>query len=199
MSRQPLPTQPYDLAPQKVVILDRDGVINEDSDDYIKSLNEWKPYLQAIKAIAHLARHGWMVAVATNQSGIARGYYDEAELARMHERLLALVREAGGDIMHIAYCPHGPDDDCLCRKPRVGLLDEIQNVLKLETLNGAWLVGDSLRDLQAGESKGCHRVLVRTGKGKRTEAEGGFGDAQIFDDLAAFAYFLQPAGSPQHL
>ncbi|TDX28768.1 D-alpha,beta-D-heptose 1,7-bisphosphate phosphatase [Modicisalibacter xianhensis] len=192
MSQQPLPTQPYDLVPQKVVILDRDGVINEDSDEYIKSLDEWKPYPQAIDAIAHLSRHGWTIAVATNQSGIARGYYDEAELARMHERLLHLVRDAGGDIAHIAYCPHGPDDDCVCRKPRVGLLDEIQAVLKLEKLDGAWLVGDSLRDLQVGESKGCHGVLVRTGKGHRTEAKGGLANVRIFDDLAGFAYFLQP-------
>ncbi|GHB02875.1 D-glycero-beta-D-manno-heptose 1,7-bisphosphate 7-phosphatase [Modicisalibacter luteus] len=192
MTQQPIPTQPYGSAPQKVVILDRDGVINEDSDEYIKSLDEWKPYPQAIEAIAHLARHGWTIAVATNQSGIARGYYDEEELARMHERLLALVREAGGDIARIAYCPHGPDDDCVCRKPRVGLLDEIQSALKLDSLEGTWLVGDSLRDLQAGKSKGCHSVLVRTGKGKRTEAKGGLGEAQVFDDLAAFAYFLQP-------
>jgi D-glycero-D-manno-heptose 1,7-bisphosphate phosphatase len=189
---QPPPTQSYGLEPQKLVILDRDGVINEDSDDYIKSLDEWKPYPQAIEAIAHLARHGWTITVATNQSGIARGYYDEAELARMHEHLLTLVRGAGGDIMHIAYCPHGPDDNCACRKPRTGLLDEIQNALKLDSLNGAWLVGDSLRDLQAGKSKGCHSVLVRTGKGRRTEAKEALGDAQIFDDLAAFAHFLQP-------
>lgn len=189
---QTLPTQPSDLVPQKVVILDRDGVINEDSDAYIKSLNEWRPYPQAIEAIARLARHGWTIAVATNQSGIARGYYDEAELARIHEHLLTLVREAGGDIAYIAYCPHGPDDDCICRKPRTGLLDEIQTALSLESLDGAWLVGDSLRDLQAGESKGCHSVLVRTGKGHRTEANGGLGDARIFEDLEAFAHFLQP-------
>ncbi|MEC9482733.1 MAG: D-glycero-beta-D-manno-heptose 1,7-bisphosphate 7-phosphatase [Halomonas sp.] len=193
MSHQPLPTEPDDLVAPRLVILDRDGVINEDSDAYIKSLDEWKPYPQAIGAIAYLARHGWRIAVATNQSGIARGYYDEAELTRMHERLLHLVREAGGDIAYIAYCPHGPDDGCTCRKPRTGLLDEIQAALNLGRLDGAWLVGDSLRDLQAGESKGCHSVLVRTGKGRRTEAKGGLGDTMIFDDLASFAHFLQPA------
>ncbi|GAB2787923.1 D-glycero-beta-D-manno-heptose 1,7-bisphosphate 7-phosphatase [Halomonas shantousis] len=187
---QPLPAPPYDVAPQKVIILDRDGVINEDSEAYVKSLEEWIPYPQAIGAIAQLSQNGWTIAVATNQSGIARGYYDEAELARMHERLLALVHEAGGEIVHIAYCPHGPDDGCACRKPKTGLLEQIQAALKLESLAGAWMVGDTLRDLQAGIAMGCRPALVRTGKGKRTEASGGLGQAWRFDDLAAFAAHL---------
>lgn len=191
MSNQPLPIQPYDLTPQKVVILDRDGVINEDSDHYIKSLDEWKPYPQAIEAIARLSCNGWTVAVATNQSGIARGYYDESVLAQMHDRLHERVHAAGGKIAHIAHCPHGPDDDCDCRKPKAGLLDQIQHALNLESLEGAWMVGDSRRDLEAGIAKGCHPVLVRTGKGRETEASGNLGQAWVFDDLAGFVDHLQ--------
>ena len=190
MSMQPLSGQSHELTPNTVIILDRDGVINEDSDDYITSLDEWRPYAQAIEAIARLTRHGWTIAVATNQSGVARGYYDEATLQLMHDDLLDRVSAAGGTIAHIAYCPHGPDDGCECRKPKTGLLDQIQHSLNLDSLQNAWMVGDSRRDLEAGIAKGCHPVLVRTGKGRRTEARGSLGQARIFDDLAAFADYL---------
>lgn len=177
--------------PDKLVILDRDGVINQDSDAYVKSLDEWIPYPTAIEAIARLSRAGWTVAVATNQSGIARGYYDETVLASMHERLRDLVSRAGGEIAHIAHCPHGPDDGCDCRKPLTGLLGQVRDALGLESLEGSWMVGDSLRDLQAGEPMGCRPVLVRTGKGRRTEAKGeGLDQTRIFDDLAAFVAWL---------
>ncbi|MGR2738589.1 D-glycero-beta-D-manno-heptose 1,7-bisphosphate 7-phosphatase [Billgrantia sp. Q4P2] len=175
----------------RLVILDRDGVINQDSDDYIKSLAEWIPYPTSIEAIARLSGAGWTIAIATNQSGIARGYYDEATLASMHAELERQVGEAGGKIDLIAYCPHGPDDGCTCRKPLPGLLVQIRDALELDSLEGSWMVGDSLRDLQAGEPMGCRPVLVRTGKGRRTEAKGvGLEGALIFDDLAAFADWL---------
>lgn len=175
----------------KLVILDRDGVINHDSDAYIKSLKEWIPYPTAISAIAKLTHSGYTVAVATNQSGISRGYYDEATLHAMHERLITLVEAEGGTIAHIAYCPHGPDDYCDCRKPQPGLLLEIQQQLGVETLEGSWMVGDSLRDLQAGEAVGCHTVLVRTGKGAKTEVKGvGLEKTHIFNDLAKFTEWL---------
>jgi len=184
------------LQPSKLVILDRDGVINHDSDDYVKSLDEWVPYPTAIEAIARLSRAGWTVAIATNQSGIARGYYSESVLESMHERLRVLVNRAGGEIAHIAYCPHGPDDGCDCRKPRTGLLEQLRQALDLESLAGSWMVGDSLRDLQAGEPMGCRPVLVRTGKGRRTEAKGeGLARAMIFDDLAAFVEWLLSAAA----
>ncbi|MEQ6917882.1 D-glycero-beta-D-manno-heptose 1,7-bisphosphate 7-phosphatase [Halomonas aquatica] len=177
--------------PNKLVILDRDGVINHDSDAFIKSLDEWVPYPSSIKAIARLSQAGWAVAVATNQSGIARGYYSEAVLEAIHERLRHLVHQAGGEIAHIAYCPHGPDDQCACRKPLPGLLEQIRQTLGLNTLTGSWMVGDSLRDLQAGKPLGCHPVLVRTGKGSSTEEKGeGLGNAEVFDDLAAFVDWL---------
>nr|WP_104203158.1 D-glycero-beta-D-manno-heptose 1,7-bisphosphate 7-phosphatase [Halomonas saliphila] len=175
----------------RLVILDRDGVINRDSDAYIKSLDEWHPYPSSIEAIARLTRAGLVVAVATNQSGISRGLYDETTLAQMHAELYRRVRDAGGDIAYIAYCPHGPGDGCDCRKPLPGLLEQIRLALGLDSLEGSWMVGDSLRDLQAGEPMGCRPVLVRTGKGRKTEAKGaGLEDALIFDDLAGFVDWL---------
>ena len=175
------------ITAQQLVILDRDGVINHDSDAYIKSLDEWIPYPSAIHAIARLTQAGFTVAVATNQSGIARGYYDDATLSAMHERLHTLVEAQGGQIAHIAYCPHGPDDQCGCRKPLPGLLNEIRDKLTLSNLTGSWMVGDSLRDLQAGEVMGCRSVLVKTGKGEKTLAKGdGLEHALVYADLAAF-------------
>ncbi|NAO98289.1 MULTISPECIES: D-glycero-beta-D-manno-heptose 1,7-bisphosphate 7-phosphatase [unclassified Halomonas] len=179
------------LSADNLVILDRDGVINHDSDNYIKSLEEWVPYPSSITAIARLTRAGYTVAVATNQSGIARGYYDEATLHTMHEHLISLVEAEGGHIAHIAYCPHGPNDNCQCRKPLPGMLIQIQQILGLESLTGSWMVGDSLRDLQAGEAVGCATALVRTGKGSKTERAGaGLEKAIIFDDLAQFVEWL---------
>ncbi|MEQ5800483.1 D-glycero-beta-D-manno-heptose 1,7-bisphosphate 7-phosphatase [Halomonas sp. H10-9-1] len=183
------------LSPQRLVILDRDGVINHDSDDYVKSLAEWIPYPGAIDAIARLSRAGWTVAVATNQSGIARGYYTEATLSEMHAELHRLVAEAGGQIAHIAWCPHGPDDDCLCRKPLPGLLEQVRDTLGLATLSGSWMVGDSLRDLQAGDAMGCRPVLVRSGKGETTlakhpELTTADSKAHVFKDLGEFADWL---------
>ena len=175
----------------RVVILDRDGVINLDSDNYIRSLDEWIPYPSAIEAIARLSQAGWTIAIATNQSGIARGYYDETTLAAMHAELNRQVTAAGGRVTYIAHCPHGPDDGCNCRKPLPGLLEEIRQALALDTLQGSWIVGDSLRDLQAGAAAGCQQVLVRTGKGQRTEAKGeGLDHAMIFNDLASFVDWL---------
>lgn len=172
---------------KKLIILDRDGVINEDSDEYVKSLEEWHPYPTAIVAIARLSRAGWQVAIATNQSGIARGYYDIATLEAIHAELRQRVRNAGGEISYIAFCPHGPDDHCDCRKPLPGLLVQIRETLGLASLEGCWMVGDSLRDLQAGECLGCRSVLVRTGKGRCTEARGeGLEKARIFEDLSSF-------------
>jgi D-glycero-D-manno-heptose 1,7-bisphosphate phosphatase len=148
-----------------LVILDRDGVINEDSDAYIKSLDEWRPLPHSIDAIARLSRAGWQVAIATNQSGIGRGYYDLSTMHAIHRHLLGLVDSAGGHIAMIAYCPHRPDDGCDCRKPKPGMLLQIQRSLGFESLENSWMVGDSLRDIQAGQAAGCLTALVGTGKG----------------------------------
>jgi D-glycero-D-manno-heptose 1,7-bisphosphate phosphatase len=170
----------------KLLILDRDGVINEDSDAYIKSVQEWLPIAASIEAIAQLSKAGWTVAVATNQSGIARGYYDLATLDAMHERLRALVAEQGGEVGLIVYCPHGPDDGCDCRKPRPGMLKTIARHYQAE-LAGVWFVGDSMGDLEAAVAVGAQPVLVKTGKGCRTLAKALPQGTLIFENLAAVA------------
>lgn len=148
----------------KLVILDRDGVINEDSDAYIKSPEEWNPIPGSLEAIARLNRHGYRVAVATNQSGVARGLFTLDTLARIHRRMLEAVRDKGGEIDAIFFCPHGPDDDCRCRKPAPGLYEEIADRLKT-SLDNVYAIGDSERDLVAARAAGAQPVLVRTGKG----------------------------------
>jgi D-glycero-D-manno-heptose 1,7-bisphosphate phosphatase len=154
----------------KLVILDRDGVINADSDDYIKSLAEWVPLPGSIAAIARLSRAGFKIGVATNQSGIARGYFDEIALANIHARLCELVEDEGGQVDTICYCPHGPEEGCRCRKPAPGLLEQISAELQLPSA-GAWYVGDTHKDLDLALAMGCKPILVRTGKGANTEAK----------------------------
>ncbi|CAM3635171.1 D-glycero-beta-D-manno-heptose-1,7-bisphosphate 7-phosphatase [Pseudomonas reidholzensis] len=173
----------------KLLILDRDGVINHDSDAYIKSLEEWIPIAGSVEAIAQLSKAGWTVAVATNQSGIARGYYSLETLEAMHARLRALVAAQGGEVGHIVYCPHGPDEGCACRKPKPGMLRAIAEHYQAE-LAGVWFVGDSKGDLEAALAVGAQPVLVKTGKGEKTLDKGVSQDTLIFDDLAAVARAL---------
>lgn len=150
-----------------MIILDRDGVINRDSDAFVKNADEWIAIDGSIEAIARLSQAGYTVAVATNQSGLGRGLFTEADLQAMHAKMQALVRQAGGRIDGIFYCPHTPDDQCPCRKPLPGLLDQIAAAYDV-ALDGVWMVGDALRDLQAGVARGCKPVLVKTGKGEKT-------------------------------
>ena len=170
----------------KLLILDRDGVINHDSDAYIKSLDEWIPIPGSIEAIAQLSKAGWTVAVATNQSGIARGYYSLATLEAMHARLRALVAEQGGEVGYIVHCPHGPDEGCECRKPKPGMLRAIAEHYQAP-LTDVWFVGDSKGDLEAALAVDAQPVLVKTGKGERTLEKGIPQNTLIFDDLAAIA------------
>ena len=151
----------------RLVILDRDGVINQDSDDYIKSLDEWLPIPGSIEAIARLSHAGFRVAVATNQSGLARGLFKLEMLNAIHQRLRERVEAEGGRIELIAFCPHGPDDGCDCRKPRPGLLLEIAARFDVE-LASVPFIGDSLGDIQAARAAGARPWLVRSGKGERT-------------------------------
>jgi len=170
----------------RLVILDRDGVINYDSDNYIRSVDEWVPIPGSLEAIARLNRAGYTVAVATNQSGIARGYYDESEMHAMHEKMAKLLLPLGGKVDMIAYCPHGPDDACDCRKPLPGLLKQIAAHYAC-SLEGVPVVGDSLRDLESGLAVGARPFLVRSGKGERTIASGKFPEGiPVFADLAEF-------------
>lgn len=170
----------------KLLILDRDGVINYDSDAYIKSVDEWIPLPGSIEAIAQLSKAGWTVAIATNQSGIARGYYDIATLDAMHARLRTLVAEQGGEVGLVVYCPHGPNEGCDCRKPKPGMLKIIAEHYKVP-LAGIWFVGDSLGDLEAAKAVDSQPVLVKTGKGEKTQAKNLPVGTLIFDDLAAVA------------
>lgn len=174
----------------KMIILDRDGVINYDSDEYIKTVDEFVPLPGSLQAIARLSKAGYKVYVATNQSGIARGYYDEAILQQMHDKLTELLAAEGGHIDGIFYCPHGPDDQCDCRKPLPGLMHQIATHTG-RSLQGVPVVGDSLRDLEAARQVGATPYLVKTGKGQRTLAKGkGLENVQVFDDLAAVVDFL---------
>ena len=167
----------------KLIILDRDGVINEDSDAFIKSPEEWTPIHGSLDAIAQLNQAGYQVAVATNQSGLARGLFDVNTLEQIHHKFLRLLADRGGEISIIRYCPHGPDDHCNCRKPRPGLLHDIANELQI-SLRGTPVVGDSLRDLQSAAAVGATPLRVRTGKGEATLAAGGLpDDTLIYSDL----------------
>lgn len=169
----------------KLIILDRDGVINQDSDNFIKSVDEFIPLPGSLEAIARLNQAGYRVAVATNQSGIARGYYDLDTLNAMHDKLRRLLANLGGNIEMIAFCPHGPDDGCDCRKPLPGMYRDIAQRMETE-LDGVPVIGDSLRDLEAARAVGARPILVRTGKGERTLAKGeGLEDVPVYADLAA--------------
>lgn len=178
----------------KLIILDRDGVINEDSDDFIKTADEWIPIAGSINAIARLNRGGYRVAVATNQSGIARGKFDLETLSTMHKKMHSLANASGAHIDAIFFCPHAPEDKCACRKPKPGLFLEIKSRMST-SLDNVPCVGDSLRDLQAGASQGCRPMLVKTGKGKLTletkknELPEG---TLVFENLAEVAKHLVP-------
>ena len=171
----------------KLVILDRDGTINHDSDQYIKSPAEWKPIKGSLEAIARLTQAGWRVVVATNQSGIGRGLFDMSTLNAIHDKMQRAVQQAGGRIDAIFFCPHADDSNCECRKPKPGMLLEIGRRLNV-SLEGVPVAGDSLRDLQAAAAAGARPVLVLTGKGRKTRDAGGLPPGtEIFADLAAFA------------
>ena len=174
----------------KLAILDRDGVINHDSDQYIKSPVEWRPIAGSIEAIARLNQHGYRIAVATNQSGIGRGLFDMATLNAINDKMMELVFRQGGRIDALFFCPHTAVEDCGCRKPRTGMLEEIAARFHTE-LKGVPVVGDSLKDLQTADAVGAQPILVLTGKGERTREEGGMPRKTIvFDSLADAARHL---------
>jgi len=151
------------MNPIKIIILDRDGTINEDRDDYVKSAEEWEPIPGALEAIARLNHSGWHTVVASNQSGIGRGLFDMAALNAMHLKMHQLLAKQGGRIDAVFFCPHTPDDGCDCRKPLPGLFIQIGERYGVD-LEDVPVVGDVLRDLQAGATAGCVPHLVRTGK-----------------------------------
>ena len=172
-----------------LVIIDRDGVINENSDEYIKSVAEWRPIAGSLEAIAALYRAGWRVAVVTNQSGVGRGLYDEETLAAIHGHMRERVRAAGGDLAGIYYCPHLPDAGCDCRKPRPGMFRQLERELGL-SVRGVPYIGDRISDVQAAEAVGAHAMLVRTGTGALTERDLGDNAVPVYADLWAAARAL---------
>ena len=169
------------------IILDRDGVINEDSDEYIKSAEEWQPIAGSIQAIARLNHAGYRVVIATNQSGVGRGLFDIDMLGQIHEKMCLQLQEAGASVEAIFYCPHTPEDECDCRKPKPGLFLDIEQRLS-KSLVGIYAVGDSLRDIEAAQAAGATPILVKTGKGERTLATGDerLGNVLQFSDLYSF-------------
>jgi D-glycero-D-manno-heptose 1,7-bisphosphate phosphatase len=169
----------------KLVILDRDGVINRDSDAYIKTPEEWQPIEGSLAAIARLTQAGWRIVVATNQSGISRGLFDLATLAAIHEKMSHAVSSSGGRIDAVFFCPHAGDHGCECRKPRDGMVREIIDRFRIQA-RAIPMIGDSLRDLQAADAAGCQPMLVLTGKGQKTLAAGGLpAGTTVHEDLAA--------------
>jgi D-glycero-D-manno-heptose 1,7-bisphosphate phosphatase len=176
----------------QLVILDRDGVINYDSDDYIKSPVEWKAIPNSLEAIVKLNQAGFRVVIASNQSGLARGFFNIDTLNKIHAKMYRELAELGGNIEAIFFCPHSPRGACNCRKPKPGLYNEIALRLGIH-LTGVPSIGDSLRDIQAASAAGAVPMLVRTGKGLITEtqlAQNGFDRIQVFDDLAAAAQVI---------
>jgi D-glycero-D-manno-heptose 1,7-bisphosphate phosphatase len=174
----------------KLAILDRDGVINFDSDQYIKSPAEWRPIPGSIEAIARLNQNGYRIAVATNQSGIGRGLFDMATLNAINDKMMELVFRQGGRIDALFFCPHTAMEECGCRKPKTGMLEEIATRFHSD-LKGVPVVGDSLKDLQAADAVGAQPILVLTGKGEKTKTDGGVPrKTLVFGDLAEAARHL---------
>jgi D-glycero-D-manno-heptose 1,7-bisphosphate phosphatase len=166
-----------------VVVLDRDGVINEESSAYIKSVAEWRPIPGSLEAIAKLTANGTRVVVVSNQAGLGRGLFDRPALDRIHEHMTTVVRAAGGELAGIYYCPHHPDAGCDCRKPRPGLLRQAERDLGV-SLKGAPFIGDKPSDIEAARAVGARPILVRTGRGHETEHALGEAGIEVFDDLA---------------
>ncbi|GAA5443751.1 D-glycero-beta-D-manno-heptose-1,7-bisphosphate 7-phosphatase [Microbulbifer sp. NBRC 101763] len=178
-----------------IIILGRDGVINENPDKFVKSADEWQPLPGSIEALAALSQAGHQLVVATNQSGLALGQFDLDDLEAMHSKMRTLVEDASGEIAAIFYCPHSPEDNCRCRKPLTGLLDAIEAEFDT-SLHGCYLIGDKLADLQLALEKGCQPVLVQSGEGILTlqqlveKPDPRLAGTKVFRDLKQFSQFV---------
>ncbi|OIP21466.1 MAG: D-glycero-beta-D-manno-heptose-1,7-bisphosphate 7-phosphatase [Comamonadaceae bacterium CG2_30_57_122] len=181
------------MNPIKLVILDRDGTINQDSAEFIKTADEWLPLPGAIEAIARLNHAGWHVVVASNQSGLGRGLFEVSDLNEIHAKMHSLLAAVGGRIDAVFYCPHAPTEGCHCRKPEPGLFEQISDRYGF-SLKGVPVVGDTARDVLAGVAVGCEPHLVLTGKGAAFKGcklpEAFPPDTLVHADLSAFADFL---------
>jgi len=177
------------IAKQRFVILDRDGTINQDSDQFIKSPDEWRPIPGSLEAIALLNKHGYKVVVITNQSGLARGLFDSATLAAIHDKMKTMVQAKGGQIEAIYFCPHGADDNCHCRKPKPGLFQQFIQDYQIGP-DKLFCIGDSLRDIQAARAARATPLLVKTGKGNFTLQQDFDLEAPVFADLYTASQFI---------
>lgn len=177
--------------PKQLVILDRDGVINRDSDEFIKSPEEWEPLKGSLEAMARLSQAGYEIVVLTNQSGIGRKLLSADQLGQIHGRMIEHLRQLGGQVQTILFCPHHPDDGCECRKPKTGMYDELGSRLGIN-FTGVFSVGDSIRDLQAAKAAGATPILVKTGNGRKSlraiekQPDLGLDETPVFDNLSAF-------------
>lgn len=175
----------------KLIVLDRDGVINKDSVNFIKSPDEWQPIKGSLEAIARLSQAGYEVVVLTNQSGVGRGLLSADMLGKIHVRMIDYIHQHGGKVQCVLFCPHHPEDNCDCRKPKTGLYDELSARLAV-SLKDVYSVGDSLRDLIAAKLAGALPILVKTGNGRKTlkeitkNPELGLSNVKVFDSLAGF-------------
>ncbi len=169
-----------------LIILDRDGVINHDSTEYIKSVDEWQAIPGSLQAISNLGRNGYRIVVATNQAGLARGKLNIESLNAIHRKMQNHLLQFGGKIEAIFFCPHGPNDGCKCRKPKPGLYTDIARRLNV-LLDEVYAVGDSLTDVDAAISAGARPILVKTGNGQSIVDKGEVPEnVPVYDDLAEF-------------
>ena len=177
---------------QKLLILDRDGVINIESSEFVKTPDEWLPIKGSLEAIGRLSQAGYEIVVITNQSGLGRGYFSADMLAKMHSKMIDHIQQHGGKIQSILFCPHKPDEGCECRKPKDGMYQELAERLNISFSN-IYSVGDSIRDLQAARSAGAKPILVKTGNGKKSlkeitnNTDLGLQNTPVFDNLASFS------------
>jgi len=180
------------MSEKKLIILDRDGVINFDAPEFVKSPEEWRAIPGSLEAIALLKSKGYLTAIATNQSGVGRGYFSKQTLVAIHAKLLAAVRAAGGEIVQIKYCPHLPTDNCFCRKPKPGLLLELITELQIDPMvDTVFAVGDSARDIESALAAYCKPILVKTGNGEKTSREWPAGVLiPVYADLLEFVKTL---------
>jgi D-glycero-D-manno-heptose 1,7-bisphosphate phosphatase len=169
----------------KLILLDRDGVINFDSEEYIRSEEEWRAIPGSLQAIGRLCRAGWRVVIISNQSGLSLGKFTVEQLNAIHQKMIAHLSQYGGAIDAIFFCPHGPDDGCDCRKPKPGLFLDVSRRLRVP-LDGVKYVGDKLNDVKAARAAGASPVIVRTGYGAKTIESGELPqDVPVYDDLSA--------------
>ena len=188
-----LTTDAHAHRPQKLIVLDRDGVINFDSEHFIKSPEEWRPIPGSLEAIARLNQAGYRVVVATNQSGVGRGLFGMTTLTAIHEKMFKALSQVGGRIDAVFYCPHAANSNCECRKPKPGMMLEIGERFGVD-LSTVPVIGDSLRDLQAAHAVGARPILVLTGKGEKTHAAGELPPGTVFYPDLAFAVTALLAG-----